>query len=202
MEKKIQEQKLNRDVVAEFFKDSAGRVRINNLTVLQEEMSRHDGKVYTIRQYWDVDYSKKYGYLFHMSGCGGNGPIEVRGIYFVEGNGKPNIREKDPQWVDARDKPPFEEQLRTQAIRKRNRTRRLAKLPKSIDLREGEDILDWLQSNCIEGDSVWCSICRDCFPGSDDWNLCEHCWWCDEAGNYSTPTERCDCKSREECRGD
>lgn len=198
----MQELVLNRDVVAEFFKDSTGRVRINNLTVLQEEWSNYHGEVRTSRQYWDVDYSRKYGYLLHMSGCGGSGPIEVRGIYFVEGKGKPNIREKEPQWVDARDNQPFEEQPRTQAIRRRNRTRRLTRLPKAIDLREGEDILDWLQSNGIEGDAVWCSICRDYFPGSDDWNLCEHCWWCDKTGTYSTPDGRCDCKSREECRED
>jgi hypothetical protein len=196
----MREQILNRELVAEFFKDSGGRVRLNNLTVLQEERSRHDGKVYVSRQYWDVDYSRKYGYLFHMSGCGGDGPIEVRGIYFVKG--EPEIAEKEPQWVDARDEAPFEEQPRTQAIRKRNRTRCLATLQKAIDLRESEDILDWLQRNGIEGDSVWCSICRDCFPGSDDWSLCEHCWWCDKTGDYSTPTERCDCKSRDVCRDD
>jgi hypothetical protein len=196
----MQERVLNRDVVAEFFKDSRGRVRINNLTVFQEEWSNYAGKVITSRQYWDVDYSRQYGYVFHMSGCGGSGLVEVSGIYFVKG--EVEIKEIDPQWVDSRDEPPFEEQPRTLIVRKRNRTRRLAKLPKAIDLREGEDILDWLQNNGIEGDSAWCSVCRDCFPGSDDWNLCKHCWWCDKTGNYSTPDERCDCKSREDCRGD
>jgi hypothetical protein len=192
---------LKREVIAEFFKNSTGKIRINNLTVLQEERSRSDGEIYVVRQMYDVDYSRAFGYIFHMSGAGGSGLIEVRGIYHVSGN--PKIVEKEPQWVDARDHPPFEDQPRTQAVRKRNRTRRLAKLPKAITFRdEGDDILDWLQDNGIEGDSVWCSTCRDCFPGTDDWNLCVHCWWCDKTGDYSTPESRCDCKSREECRDD
>lgn len=196
----MEERKLNRELVAEFYKDSGGRVRLNNLTVLQDEYSLHYRKVFTHRHYYDVDYSKNYGYIFHMSGAGGSGPIEVSGIYFVKG--KPKIKEKEPTWVDARDSEPFEEQPRTQAVRKRNRTRRMTRLPKAFDLRDGEDILDWLENNGIHGESVWCSICHDCSPGSDDWNLCEHCWWCDATGEYSTPDSRCTCKDRDECRGD
>lgn len=196
----MQEQILKREIVAEFFKDSGDRVRLNNLTIFQEEVSNYDRKVYVSRQYWDVDYSRQYGYLFHMSGCGGDGPVEVSGIYHVKGDLE--IVEKDPQWVDSRDNPPFEKRARTKAIRKRNRTRCLSRLPKTFDLSDGEDIFDWLCSNGIEGDSVWCSKCRDCFPGTDDWNLCVHCWWCDKTGDYSTPTERCNCKNRDECQGD
>lgn len=190
---------LNREIVAEFFKDSGGRVILNNLIVLQERKS-YDGKIGVYREFYDVDYSRQYGYLYHMSGAGGWGPIEVSGIYFVKG--KPKLKEKDPTWVDARDSAPFEDRPRTQAVRKRNRTRRLPRLPKAFDLADGDDILDWLHGNGIEGDSVWCSVCRDCYPGSDGWNLCKHCWWCDKTGNYSTPDERCDCKNREDCSGD
>lgn len=196
----MQKQELKREVVAEFFKDSGNRVRLNNLTVMQEELSRSTGEIYTVKQSWDVDYSKEFGYLYHMSGAGGDATIEVSGIYFVHGN--PTIKEKQPSWVDSRDEPPFEDHPRTQAVRKRNRTRLLSQLPKAFDLQEGEDILDWLNRNGIEGDSVWCSICRDCFPGSDGWNLCEHLWWCDKTGDYSTPSERCNCVDREDCRAD
>lgn len=190
----MQEQMPNRTVVAEFFKDGRGIVRANSLTVIREDRGRIHKEI------WDVDYSRKFGYILHMSGAGGEiSAIRVSGIYHVSGNGNPKIAEQEPQWVDSRDSDPFDDKPRTIAVRKRNRTRRLIKLPKAIDLQPEQDMLDWLQSNGIEGDSVWCSICRDFFPGTDDWDLCNHCWWCDKTGNYSTPDERCDCNGREEC---
>lgn len=190
------DQVLNRELVAEFFKSAGGKVRLNSLIVLQEEIGHHDGKLYISRKFYDVDYSRQFGYLFHMSGFGGGPPIEVSGIYFVKGT--PEIEEKETTLVDAKDSPPWKG-AGTLKIRERNRTRRISRLPKALDLKDGQDLLDWLQNNGIEGDAVWCSICHDYFPGSDDYNLCEHCWWCDKTGNYSTPDERCDCMSREDC---
>lgn len=200
---------LHREVVGHFWKDSSKRVRLTALTVLQEVNSHAAGGVYVSREEWDVDYSKTFGYLFHNSGGGGDDSIEVSGIYHVSANciarrllgeplgelRTPVIVEKEPQWVgrDAKG---------TKVIRKRNKTRRIFKLPKTIDLSEGEDLLDWLQTNGIEGDAVWCSTCKDFFPGQDDYNLCKHCWWCDKTGNYSTPSDRCTCKDREGCRED
>lgn len=206
---------LCREVIGHFYKDSSKRVHLNALTVLQETKG-YEGRVYVSRQEWDVDYSRKFGYIFHMSGCGGGEEVEVSGIYHrtttcvakrllgepVEALTAPRIVEKEPQWVDSRDEPPFDNRPRTKAIRERNRTRQIFRLPKVFDKTPEADLMDWLNDNGIESDSVWCSSCRDCFPGNDDWNLCEHCWWCDKTGTYSTPSERCDCKSREECRGD
>lgn len=203
---------LNREVVGMFYKDSSNRIRLNNLVVLQE-CGKNDGNVYLVCEQWDVDYSRKYGYLYHMSGCGGDESIEVRGIYHTTATymakrllGESTgalvpliIIEKEPQWVDSRDKAPFDNKPRTLAVRKRNRTRRISNLPKDIVLREGQDLLDWLDSNGINGDAVWCSTCKDYVPGAD-YDLCEHCWWCDKIGTYSTPNDRCGCKSREECR--
>lgn len=204
-------QPLSREVVSMFFKDSSKRVCLNSIVVLQEI----DGTTgaYVRKEFWDVDYSKKFGYLYHMSGAGGDDSIEVSGIYHTTATfvtkrllGVPiaaleglHIVEKPPQWVDARDESPFDNQPRTLAIRKRNRTRRLDKLPKSFDLQPGQDLLDWLQHNGIESESVWCSSCRDCFPGSNDYDLCEHVWWCDKTGDYSTPDSRCGCDDRDEC---
>jgi hypothetical protein len=197
---------LHREVVGHFWKDSSKRVRLCSLTVLKESKSSFNGNIFLSRDEYDVDYSKTFGYIFHNSGSGGDESIEVSGIYYVTVNAitkrllgeplgelrTPTIVEKEPQWVgkDAKG---------TKAIRKRNRTRRIFKLPKAIDLSDGEDLLDWLQSNGIEGDSVWCSTCKDFFPGQDDWNLCKHCWWCDKTANYSTPNDRCTCKDRDEC---
>ena len=167
---------LSRAIVAEFFKDSGNRIRLNNLVSIQEEKSRRDGKIYISHNRYDVDLSRAYGYLFHQSGWGGMVPVEVSGIYFIQGNAAlAEIKEVDPSWVDHKDSPPWKA-ARTLAIRKRNRTRCLRRLPKQFALTDGDDLLNWLENNGIEGDAVWCSICRDFFPGSDDWNLCEHCW--------------------------
>lgn len=206
-------QALSREVVAMFFKDARNRVRLNNLVVLQEERSNSYG-VYVCKQFWDVDYSKEFGYIYHMSGAGGGDPIEVSGLYHTTATtvakrllGEPlvaleglKIVEKPPQWVDARDKDSFDNKPRTLTVRKRNRTRRLNKLPKHIDLQPGQDMLDWLRVNGIESNSVWCSICRDCFPGECSYDLCKHVWWCEKIGDYSTPDDRCKCKDAGECR--
>lgn len=186
-------------VAAEFHKDSGGRIKLFSLTAIMKKVSRHDGKTYRGREGYDVDWSKEYGYIFHNSGGGGDHTVEVSGIYFTSGDVQ--VKETPCTLVDYRDKPPWRSK-RTKAVRQRNRTRRLDRLPKAFDMKDAQNLLEWLQRNGIEGDAVYCSICRDCFPGTDDWNLCEHCWWCDKTGDYSTPTECCKCKSREECRGD
>lgn len=196
-----------REVVSHFYKDSSKRVHLNGLTVLEEKT---DGYVQTS---YDVDYSRQFGYIFHMSGAGGNNEIEVRGLYHVTARvvarrllgekgtlPAPRIIKKAPQWVDSRDMPPFDNQPRTQAIRKRNPTSLLARLPRAFDVPPGQDLLDWLQNNGIEGESVWCSTCRDFFPGENNCALCEHIWWCEKIGDYSTPENRCTCKDFEECR--
>lgn len=183
-------------LVGTFYKTSGKRLTLDSLTVITEEVSRHDGKTYRGRDGYDVDWSKAFGYIFHNSSGGGEHTVEVSGIYFA--SGEVEVKEKPAEFVDAHDKPPWKSK-RTKAIRERNKTRRLAKLPKAFDMTGVGNLLEWLQQNGIEGDAVYCSICRDYFPGTDDWNLCKHCWWCAKIGDYSTPSERCKCKDREEC---
>jgi hypothetical protein len=186
-------------IVGTFYKTAGKRLTLDSITVLTESVSRHDGKTYRGRDGYDVDWSREYGYIFHNSSGGGEKTVEVSGIYFASGDVK--IKEKPAEFVDVHDKPPWKGK-KTLAIRKRNKTRRLAKLPKAFDMTGVSDLLAWLQYNGIEADAVYCSTCHDYFPGTDDWNLCEHCWWCSKTGWYSTPNERCKCKDREECDGE
>ena len=188
--------------VAEFYKDAGGKLTLYSLTSIGRGVDPN-GREYTFRDYYDVEYSRRYGYLFHQSGAGGDGLVVVSGIYFA--SGKAAIKETPCKVVDSRDKPPWRGK-KTRAIRALNRTRRLRKLPKSFTadtplsrgIKPGEDLLDWLEANAIQQDAVYCSGCRDFVPGND---LCQHCWWCDKTGRYSTPAERCKCANREECNG-
>ena len=183
-------------VAAEFHKDSGGRLELFSLWTRTEGVSRHDGKTYVGSDGYDVEWSKYHQtYIFHNSSRGFHEP-EVSGIYFLAGDMK--VKEKPYTRVDGGDKPPWQSK-RTKAIRERNRTRRLAKLPKAFDMSHVENLLEWLQCNGIESDAVYCSTCRDWFPGDSSWDCCEHVWWCDKTCDYSTPDERCKCKDRETC---
>lgn len=53
-----------------------------------------------------------------------------------------------------------------------------------------------LWSWAVEGRCEWCSVCEDWMP-IENAVLCEHIWYCDECGEWSTPEERCDCKCEE-----
>lgn len=181
-------QESTRATVVEFQKDSSGRFHPFSLTVIEEK----DGGLY--RTIYDIEHSRKYGYLFDQSGFGGWGPVQVSGPYFASGDVE--VKEKRCQLVDGADKAPWRSK-KTKAIRARNRTRALRALPKAFAVPTGEDILDWLQTNAIECDSVWCSTCRDSFPED---SLCDHIWWCDTTGWWSTPSDRCKCTSQEACQ--
>lgn len=174
---------MKRGIVAEFYKSAGGRLMLFSLTVL-EEVPAHAGiDTYIGRTGYDVEYSRAYGYLWNETSGGGDRVVAVSGPYFT--SGPVEVKEEPTQLVDARDKPPWKGR-RTQAIRKRNRTRRLRKLPKAFVLEPGWDLQDWLEHHAIQQDAVYCSTCRDYFPGDEP---CKHCWWCDSVGDYVTPTE-------------
>lgn len=172
---------VERGIVAQFYKEPGGRLALNSLTVIECKSDHVGGREYIARTEYDVDWSRSYGYLFHQSGGGGRPPIDVSGVYFT--SGAVAIKENPATWCDGRGR-----ERRTKAIRKRNRTRRLLNLPKAIDLRDGQDLFDWLQDNGINQDAVWCSECRDFVLGDE---LCKHTWWCEKIGWYSTPADRC-----------
>jgi hypothetical protein len=130
---------VTRAIVAEFHKDSGGRLKLWSMTVIKE--NGRDGRVWICREQYNVEWSRKYGYIFEATGFGGScDAIDVSGIYFTSGDVK--IKENPCQLVDARDKPPWRGK-RTKAIRTRNRTRRLRVLPKVFELETGWDLLDF-----------------------------------------------------------
>jgi hypothetical protein len=182
---------LPRAIVAQFHKTAGGRFELWSLTTITEEVAKDgSGGIWLSRDIYDVDWSRAYGYLYHQSGAGGSGPVPVDSIYFAKGDVQ--IEER-PCTLLERSKATG--RWRAREIRARNKTRRLRKLPKAFRMESG-DLLDWLEVNGIEGSSVWCFECLDVFPEND---LCEHCWWCDKTGWWSTPSKRCKCKDREEC---
>lgn len=181
-------------LVAQFIKNPRGRLDMFSLTVFETAIG-FDHKPYVTRREYDVDHSKKYGYLFDMSGFGGDDKVIAHGIYFAFGDVV--IEEAPTTLVDSRDSPPWDGK-KTLTIRARNRTRRLDRLPRAFS-GYGQNVLEWLRCNGIEEHAVWCSECADSVPGDE---LCAHCWWCEKSGWYSTPDERCGCADRRECEGE
>lgn len=168
-----------RAYVAEFHKNASGRLILFSLVVIKEGTDQ-TGREWQMRATYDVDHSRQYGYIFHMSGAGGSHHVPVSGPYFASGD------------IEVEEQPST---LINRKARKRNRTRKLRSVPKAFALEPGRDLLHWLEQNAIEETAVYCSVCRDHMPSDQ---LCDHCWWCDEIGWYSTPSERCKC-GRKEC---
>lgn len=177
--------------VAQFIMTPRRRLELFSLTVLT---SKYDC---IIRDEYNANWSKKYGYIFDMRGSGGGRTVTVSGPYFVWGDVK--IKEEPIALIAAGDEAPWTSPA-TLKIRERNQTRRLARLPRQFR-GHGHNVLEWLEENGIQEDSVYCSICGDCMPATG-YDYCEHVWWCDRTAWYSTPNERCGCKDRDECFDD
>lgn len=183
------------EFVAEFRKRPNGRLEMFSLTVV-ESRTTSDGRAYVYRTQYDVDRSRKYGYLYHQSGAGGGPLVEVTGVYFATSGAA--IKEKPTTLIDGRDKPPYRSAA-TRLIRQRNKTRRLRRVPAHMKSEHGANLLAWLEHNAISAESVYCSKCRDDIPDTGyDW--CEHVWWCDKNERHSTPDDRCACASSIECQ--
>lgn len=183
-----------RAIIAMFYRPASGVPRLHALTLVNDYIC-YDGQIIRSRTEYDVEWSRSYGYyIFHQSGCGGGERVTASGLYYA--SGPASVNEQSAQWCDSRDKPPWHGR-RTRIIRKRNRTRRMARLPRHIDLDPGQDLLAWLEHNGVDQDAVYCSECVDWVRGD---HLCEHTWWCDQIGWYSTPGDPCG-HDREECQG-
>jgi hypothetical protein len=156
-------------LLAEFHADKEGKLFLFTL---------YTGDEHGIHTSWDVEWCKAFGsYVYHMSGAGRFKPT-VSGIYWAATGMK--VKTERLRLIDKE-------------ARKRNRTHRLATLPEEF---EGMDLLDYLETNAFNEEAVYCTECDDWLPGHE---LCVHCWWCDEGGWYSTPSERMKLCSEEYC---
>lgn len=76
---------MTRAIVAEFYKDSSKRLWLFQVTIVKEETAR-DGRR---RDMYDVEHSRRYGYIFHLSGFGGDpARAKVTGPYFTSGDNR------------------------------------------------------------------------------------------------------------------
>lgn len=160
------ERAQRRKIVGQFHKRASGALELIQLTTIDRESATG----------YDVDLSKRYGYIFNESSSGCARPVVVDGIYYASRGVL--IKEEPNRLVNS-------------VARLRNKTRRIARMPAKFRC-DGGDLLDWLERNGIQQDPVWCDECRDYVAGDD---LCEHCWWCNEIGWYSTPGDPCGCVS-------
>lgn len=161
-----------RKIVAQFHKLPSGILELRSVTAIIIGNGWEDARGY------DVDLSRRHGYIYHISGAGCAWPVVVDGIYYAS------------RGVEIKEE---RNRLVSRVARARNRTRRLARMPTKFKC-DGGDVLNWLERNGIDDDSVWCAECKDWVVG--EW-LCDHCWWCDEIGWYSTPSDRCPCANCE-----
>ncbi len=157
--------------VASFFKGADNRLRLFSLVVV----SSNGG-----HEYYDVEWSNQYGYLYNMSGFGGGRQFDVDGPYWTSGGVA--VTESKTRLVNR-------------AARTRNRTRRLRRLPLAFS-GAGGSILGWLEQNAINADALWCALCRDWLPDESNYP-CQHIEWCDESNWWHTPSEPCKCEAHQ-----
>lgn len=196
-----------REILAEFWCDEDGKLWLNSMSVSEPRVGR-TGEAHRSLDHYDVDWCKRDGqYLFHQSGGGGSWPQEARGIYWRTDGFR--VKERAAQWCSVGEDGAID-RAATKYTRMRNRTRRLRLLPKEFRgakhfeyrfplkaIVAAGDLLDWLEQNGQQEESVFCGECGDDLPGDD---LCVHCWWCEAVGWYVTPTEGEVCFDAD-CRG-
>jgi len=171
-----------REILARFHISDDGCIYINSLIVAKPNERNSSG--YSL-DYYDVDYSKTYGYVFQLSGGGGRMPVEIGGVYWKTPGF--TVIEK-PSQVCAVGEDGKLDKAGTRYCRALNRTRRFHSLPKKFTgglqgsrPAGGGDLLDWLQNNAIESDTYYCHQCKDRRPTSD---MCGHCWYCETECEY------------------
>jgi hypothetical protein len=121
----------------------------------------NDGKC---RTYYDVEWCRRDQCLYIHESGGSTSPIAVR---------------KGTDFWACADAPIKIEDGATR--RKRSKFRK--KLQTAI-------AGDWV-AGISGGECTYCPVCEDYLPTEDTYHPCAHIWWCDDAGWWSTPGERC-----------
>ncbi len=119
---------------------------------------------------YNLDWCNRDGTLYqHDSGGGAAGVIEVYGRSTYWASAGVQIKEKPSKGYPVK---------------------RLKRLPRRWPLSR-------IFAEAEEGETEYCSTCDDWLPTDDADRICDHIWWCDKKGWWSTPQERCgeDCKS-------
>lgn len=146
----------------------------------------HDGKPYHVIEYYDFDWCKRDECLYyHESGSGGDAEFTLypcTAPYQVWAAPGVSLIRKDK--MDGYH-------------------------PATI---LDEPLFGWPNDRLFdmaeESETEHCPTCGDDLPSEDTDELCDHVWWCDSAGWWSKPGERCqddceDCRERDrETRGD
>lgn len=160
--------------LAEFHLEGDGTYRLFSLTTIERHVAR-DGKEYLGRTGWDVEWIGGYQqYCYHQSSGGGSLRMEVSGIYWRHPDMLHIVREETARYVGIK-------------FRKRNRTRRLRRIPEEILNRDQyEDLMEMLGSEGIDSDTYYCSVCEARLPDREE-DYCEHVWWCDTDGMLRGP---------------
>ncbi len=150
--------------------ENDGTYTLNSLETIKRSISPHYGEMLG-RTGWDVDWIERdKTYCYHQSSGGGSLRREVSGIYWRHPALLHLVRETTARYCDR-------------AFRKRNKTRRIRRIPISLidpyGCGEYEDLMAWLESTAIDCSVYYCTICKEYLPDREE-DYCAHVWWCDE----------------------
>lgn len=160
--------------------------KLNRPTEILLYVEFREGRPFAIvtdRATYDVEWSKRDRCLYsHHSGSGGgHHVVDPRDVYWVA---------KGQTLLVATNKAPWRREFGPgEVVGKRLKT-----LPKGYSK---ATLIELVQSQDIECN--WCSMCDSWIPTTDAGDHpCDHIHWCEGAGWWSTPDERCD-PGCEEC---
>lgn len=155
--------------LAQFHHENDGRYTLFSLHTVKRSISRHYGEMIG-NSGWDVDWISGYGrYAYHQSSGGGSLRQTISGVYWRHPAMLHCIREETARYVEK-------------SFRKRNRTRRLRRIPSEILKGYGgqyDDLMAMLEYTGIDAGTYYCSVCKEHLPDREE-HYCEHVWWCDD----------------------
>jgi hypothetical protein len=129
---------------------------------------------------YDFDWCERDQTLYqHKSGGGGEN-------FYIHPSGEPAKPPRCAVWWNREIVKPTNGRIRTSFLGERY----LRRIGYDV-LTEPLPVLGGSEnpfSDACDGDVEYCSRCNDHLPTD---NLCDHIWYCEKCGVYSTPSERC-----------